>query len=249
MKTRTSSPRRWTCTRTPSSLYSTAAGLMRSSADVEVVARRGEHRLHGTQQLERDRARGRPPVGQRDRRHRAEVAAQHQRPPHVGPRHLGGLRHGVGHHAGQRALRRGRRAAARPGSAARPRWRGRAGRGTASRRVACEPGPASTPMRVNALSTSAEVERGLGGRRRQVAQRGPADADLPLGQLTRQPGDGGRRLGRRDAAQQARRARCDLAAARRGRAHGGRGLDELAEQHAVDGVTGAAGGPPCRPPR
>ena len=64
----------------------------------------GEHRL----QRPADRqAQGREPrlaVGQRDRRDRAEVAAEHQRPPDRGEPHVRRLRDGVGHHARERAL-------------------------------------------------------------------------------------------------------------------------------------------------
>ena len=67
---------------------------------------------------------------------------------------------------------------------------------------------------------------------RMVAQRRPADADLALRQLARQPRDRGRRLGGLGVAQQLGEP-LDLAAARRRGAHGGPGVDELAQQHAA----------------
>ena len=101
---------------------------------------------------------------------------------------------------------------------------------TASRRAVCEPAPLSAPTRVNVSSTSRHGQRRLGGGSRRVAQGGPADADLPLGQHARQPGDGRRRLGRLEPAQEVGEHR-DFAAARRRVADGGRRLDELAQQH------------------
>ena len=232
VNTRTSSPRRCTCTRTPSSLNSTAAGLIRSSAAVEVVAGRGEHRLHRPQQLERDRAQPGRAVGQRDGGDRAEVAAQHQRAADVGARHVRRLRDRVGHHAGERALadvaeqQRDEEALLVLGRAREQR------RGPPRAERACEPAPASSPIRSNAASTSATVSDGSAagdGWSRSAAQPTPIWRCVSS---AGQPSDGGGRLGRAQLAQQ-RGQPLDLPAAGRGGAHGGGGVDELAQQHAA----------------
>ena len=88
--------------RAPSSFHSTAAGPVFSSAAVDVRRGRGQHGGDRPPDLQPEL----PEIlaRQRDRRHRAQVAAQHQRPPHVLERHVRGLGHRVADHGGQRAL-------------------------------------------------------------------------------------------------------------------------------------------------
>jgi hypothetical protein len=168
---------------------------------VEVVARRGEHRLHGSQQLERDPAQARGAVGERDRGHGAEVAPQHHCALHVGARQVGRLGHRVGHHAGQRALadvaeqQRGQEPLLGLG-----RPREQVAHGVAARRLRAGAGQRSH-ARERVLDVGHGQRLPRSGRRR-VSQSGPADADLPLGQHARQPGHGGRRLGGLEPAQE-----------------------------------------------
>ena len=88
------------------------------------------------------------------------------------------------------------------------------------------------PIRPNAASTSATVSDGSAagaGWSRSAAQPTPIwrCVSSPDSHATR-----GRRLGRGELAQQ-RGEPLDLPAARRGGAHGGGGVDELAKQHAA----------------
>ena len=59
---------------------------------------------------------------------------------------------------------------------------------SASRRAACEPGPAIAPIASHAASTSTSASVGLDRGRGQIAQRAVAHADLALAQLARQVG-------------------------------------------------------------
>ena len=100
------------------------------------------------------------------------------------------------------------------------------------RRAACEPGPASPPMR---RERGVDLERarasaaGAGGG--QIAERGPADADRPVRQRAREVGDRDRDLVwpelRRGSAASAR----DLRRARRRLRDGCRGAGDLVEEH------------------
>ena len=110
-------------------------------------------------------------------------------------------------------------AVARPNSASS--WR---------RRSACEPAPAVRPMASSASCDLVDGQRRLGGRRRQVAQRGPADADLALQQVAREVGDDGGHLVRRRALEQLRE-RLHLGPARRERADPLGGGRQVGEQH------------------
>ena len=60
---------------------------------------------------------------------------------------------------------------------------------SASRRAACEPGPAIAPIASHAASTSLSASVASRRRRGQVAQRAVADPDLALAQLAREVGD------------------------------------------------------------
>ncbi len=76
--------------------------LLQRGGDVRGGA--GEHRRERAHDLERDRVEAGAAVGQRDRRHRGEVAVQHQRAAQRGRRDARGLRHRLRHHPGERAL-------------------------------------------------------------------------------------------------------------------------------------------------
>ena len=185
VKTATSSPSRCTWMRTPSSFHSTAAGPTSRQRRGDARRGLGQHRLQRAADREAERARApRAPPAQRGRGHRAEVAAQHQRPPHLGRRHAGGPGDGLDHHALQRALAQLARRAGRPGSAARR--RSPAPNSSASsappRGLRAGPGRARRSARRRA-STSATVSVGSAAGGGQVAQRGPADPDLALAQL------------------------------------------------------------------
>ena len=105
VKIRTSSPERWTWIRAPSSFHSTAAGPGLLQRGLDVGRGRGQHRRDRAPDLEPERRqRLRAVLAQRRRGHRAEIAAQHQRPPHRGDRHVRGLGHRVADDRRQRAL-------------------------------------------------------------------------------------------------------------------------------------------------
>ena len=199
-------------------------GLRERGADVG--GRAGEHRRQRPADLEPDRRQPLAAVPQRDRRDRREVAAQHQRAPQLGRRQARGARDRVGHHARERALRAGRRAAAARGTPARRRPRAPAApapRRAARRPSRRRPSPRSTP---SARSSSATVSDASRRGRRPLAQQRPADPDLALGQLARQPAhDRGDLVG--SGAPEQRREHGDLLVARRRRRHRGRRVDEL----------------------
>ena len=146
--------------RAPSSFHSTAAGPVFSSAAVDVGRGRGEHRRDRPPDLEPERRQRLRAAAERRLGDRAEVAAQHQRPPHGRDRHAGRLGHRVADHRGQRALaqvaehqraqerllgrRRARQQRAPAPRAARPR----------------EPAPLSAGHASSAASTSATVSVG-----------------------------------------------------------------------------------------
>ena len=174
--------------RAPSSLYSTAAGPVFAERRVDVVARRREHRLDRASDLRPTaRSASTPPVSAAVA-DVAEVAAEHAAP--AGPRRaapgragdrldhdalLGALAQLAGQQRDEEALlglggageERGQRRAARR-LRARPRHRA----DRLARRVDLD-----------------ELERGLHGRRGQLAQRAVAHADLALAQLAGQVGD------------------------------------------------------------
>ena len=133
---------------------------------VEVVARRGEHRLHRPQQLERDRPQPRRALGERDRGDGPEVAAQHQRPLDVGLRQR--RPPWPPRRSSRRPARPGRcrRAAARSGTAARPRSRARAARGRRRGAPSASRRRSAPPTRVNVVLDLRDGERRLGGGRR-----------------------------------------------------------------------------------
>ena len=200
VKTRTSSPRRWTWMRTPSSFHSTAAGpsLRRAprrrrrpgEASIGCSGRPTSSR-NAAQRLPRRSASA-------TRRDRAEVAAQHQRPAHVGLRGTPAARGDrVGHHARQRALAQLAEQQARAGSAARRSVARANSSASAARRAGLRARRrASAPMRVErARRPRRRSSVGSAAGARQVAQRRPADADLALAQLARQVGDADRHLG------------------------------------------------------
>ena len=161
---------------------------------------RGEHRL---QRPRRPRA-GIAPAPARRRRARAAATAPRS-PRSISARrtsacrHAGGLRDRVGHHARERALaqvaeqQRGQEALL--GSVARAEQRRR----SASRRARLR------ARRRDSAADPLERRVDLGDRQRRrrprargrLAQRRPADADLPLAQLARQERDGDRALVRR----------------------------------------------------
>ena len=211
----------------------------------DVRGRRGEHRAHRAADLEPERAQRLGPAGERGGGHGAEVAAQHQRPPQDGGRHAGGAGGGLGHHALERALAqlaREQRAQEALLALGRPPEQG----GERGAPGGLRAGPGQRADRGAGRVDLADGQRGRGGRRRQLAQRRPADADLALAQLARQVRDGDRRLLGRGQPQDAGE-RLDLAAAR---ARGGDGLGdggEVGEQHAdiVPHALTAA----CRPRR
>ncbi len=171
--------------RAPSSFHSTAGrpGLLQRGLDVG--RGRGQHRRDRAPELEPELAQIAP--GQRDRRHRPELPAQHQRPAHRRHRHA----------RPPSPPRRPRPRPARPGGC--PRARGCAGtpartpsRGPAARaarRAAppAEPAPLIPATASSAASTSATVSVGVRrGRRRVLAQRRPADPEHPLARRPRE---------------------------------------------------------------
>ena len=89
---------------------------------------------------------------------------------------------------------------------------------SASRRSACEPEPAVPASRSKAASTAATDQRRLGGGRRQLAQRCPANPQPALARFAGQEAGAGRRLRRRHAGD-AGGQRLDLGAAGSGGRH------------------------------
>ena len=108
---------------------------------------------------------------------------------------------------------------------------------TAARRAATEPGPLERADRGERGLDVGDGQRARAAaaapRRRGVAQQRPADADLALGQLAREPADDRRDLVRAGAPQQLGE-RGDLRVAGRRRRDRGGGVDQLGEMHALD---------------
>ena len=166
--------------------------------------------------------------------HRAELAAEHDRAPHV-PRAAGRPRAATASVTsdGQRALPQ--LAGDQPAEQAllRARWPGRTARSTSSRRRVCEPGPDSSAMVGERRVDLGDRQRRLGGRRRQVAQRRPADPGPALQQLAGQVRDGRDHLVRRRGAQAVGEQRdLDRAGRRGGDLRRRRG--DLGEEHRCD---------------
>ena len=232
--------------RAPSSFHSTAAGPSFASAAPTSARGRGEHRLQRPADLEPERARA--PA----RRRPAPSSATAPR----SPRSI----------SARRTLgRRARPAACATASAITPAsapWRSSptssARRNACSRSVAraeqlgqrrapappASRRPLSAPMRANAASTSASSSDGSAAGRRQLLQRRPADADLPLPQLAGQERDRDRGLLRRGEPQRVGE-RGDLAAARARGADGLGGSGDVVEEHdaRVRGMTALPPGP------
>ena len=190
--------------RAPSSFHSTAAGRTVRERGVDVGARAGRASA-GADGRPRRRSAASPgsPSVSAIVGDGAEVAAQHERAPHRGElARPAAFATASRHHALERALAQvaGQQPDEEPllglGRAAHERRR--AG---ARRAATASPGPAHAPIRSNAASTSATVrsERGSAAGAGSVAQRRPADADLPLAQLAGQERDAGRDLGGRRA--------------------------------------------------
>ena len=181
---------------------------------VHAVRGPGQHRQHRAADLQPEPGRRGGPAGERGRRHRAEVAAQHHRPAHVLDRDDRGLRDGVDHHPLQGAL--AQLADQQPAEEALL-----AGGGPGEQ--VGQQGPAGG-LRAGARGAADLGERpvDLGhpqgrpvGGRRHLAQRGPADPDLPLPQLAGQERDRGGGLGRGGPGQHVGQ-QADLAEPRRG---------------------------------
>ena len=102
---------------------------------------------------------------------------------------------------------------------------------TSALRAAAEPFPDTAPIALNPESTSDRVSVGRGRRGEPVPQRRPADADLPLRQLTRQVGHGDRHLERPGLAQRGGQ-HLDLRQPGAGPRHRPRHLGDLTKQHA-----------------
>ena len=202
-------------------------GLRQRGLDVDGGAR--EHRRERAPDLEPDRVEARAPVGQRDGGDRGEVAVQHERAAHRRDGHPGGLRHRVRHHTRQRALAQ---LAAQDPHEEPLLVRVRAGEQRLHRRPAGgdRARPSQGAHRAERRLDLGDRQPAGGGGGGPLPQQRPADADLALGQLTRQPRHDGGDLGGAGRAQQVGE-RGDLRGARRRRRHGGRGGDELAQLH------------------
>ena len=205
-------------------------GVDPSERGLEIGAGRGQHRLDRPPDLQPDGRQAGGAEAQRDVGDGPRVAAEHQRTAHGRLGHLRRRRDRVRHHAGQRAL-------AQPAGEQRDEEpllvRGRA-RQQRAERVAAHGLRAGPARGADALEGRVDVgdrERRLGGRRGQLAQRRPADADLALAQLAGQEGDAGRELIRVQSVQGLGQAR-DLRGPRRRVPDRIRRLDEVAQQHA-----------------
>ena len=186
----------------PSSFHSTAAGPPAFSSAVGDVGRRaGQHRLQRHADHEPDA--GEPVLALLQRDAWRRPAGRRAAAARAAPRPAAGRR--------PSRRRRSSRPPARPGAARRPAARARKrllGVGRAAEQVLelapplrLRPGAGRAPDGVERLVHLVDGQRRLGRRRREVAQRGPAHADLALQQVAGQVGDDGRHLvGRRPAA-------------------------------------------------
>ena len=171
----------------------------------------------------------RPARSQRDRRHRAEVAAQHQRAAHRADRHPRGPRHRIRHHPGQRALAQlARQQRHQEAALVRAGAREQFAEQPPPRALRARPRARPDPLEGRVDLAHGQRRRGPAGR--QIAQRGPADADLALAQLARQPGHRGGHLRNLQTAQDGGQY-LDLGAARRRGPDRLRRLDQVAQQH------------------
>ena len=247
MKTPTSSPRGGPgCARRRASTRPPPAPV-RSSASADVSARSARASAA---------AAGRPRAGSAAsavaRRRRApraatarQVAAQHQRAPHLGRRHAGRARDRVGHHALERALAQlaGEQPAQEPLLAARSRARRAPASSRAGARLRARARAARRWPRTRA-STSARSASAAAAGAGSVAQRRPADADLPLQQVARR---GTRRppppRPARRSPQARRRAAPTLPLRAGRRAHRLARRRDVGEQHAGDATRGAPPAP------
>ena len=170
-------------------------------------------------------------LAQRRLGHDASVAAEHRRPVDRRARDAGRGGDRVGHHAGQRALAQV--------AGHQPAQEGLLGRGRAGeqgrdrlapRRLRAGPLQRGDAREGGVDLGDAELRRER--RRRQLAQRRPADAGAPLAQLAAQEGDAGLDLPRAELAQRSAE-QLGLALARAGRADGSGGGGELGEEHAT----------------
>ena len=231
MKSATSSPSRWTCSRAPSSFESTAAGPVLASAAATSAAVPASIGASGRPTSSRIAARPSRPS-------RSAIAATAARSPcSVSARrsslagHPGRARRGVGHDARERAL--AQVAQQQPHEEvllrrARPRQQRLHGAHGAPRPI---PAPRSAPIAPSARSSSATVSvasaAGAGRSRSSAA----ADADLALRELAREPAHDRRDLVGPGAREQ-RGEHADLLVARLRRGHRGGRVDELAQAHA-----------------
>ena len=147
----------------------------------------GEHRADRLADFEGELLQRRLTGGQRGGRDGGQGTAEHGRAPHRRGRDVGGLGDRVGHHPEQRPLAEF--------TAEQPAQERLLGVGGPAEQSGDQLGPSSLRSlarhRADLAEPGVDVEDGqerLRGRGRQRTQRGPADADLPLGQLAGQPG-------------------------------------------------------------
>ena len=204
----------------------------------------GEHRPHRTADLEPEGLQRVTAARHRGRGDRPERAAQHHGPAHLRDGHAGRAGDRLGHHSLQRPLPE------LPGQQAVKELL--LGLGSPAEQLADERLPrrrrAWTRDRPDGGQAGVHLAQGQrgGGRRREPApQRGPADADLALRQLSGQVRDGNRHLERLHLAQR-RRERLDLGEPGAGRSHGPRHLGDLSKEHAF--ILPPAPGPRRHPP-
>ena len=120
------------------------------------------------------------------------------------------------------------------------------------RRSVCDPGPVAPPICCRAASTSRSSSVAAGAGAGKVTERGPADADRRVRQLSGQIGHRHRHLLGAQRGQ-TRGDRLGLPEPRRGLGDGSRRARDLFEQHsailASDGLCAARRPEPARPPR
>ena len=190
----------------------------------------GEHRLERMADPQAQRREPRLALRQGDRRDGAEVAAEHERAPHRGELDVRRLRDRVGHHARERALAQvaGQQPDEEPLLGL-----GRAGHEVAEQaaalgdgaRARARPDPLERGVDVGDRQVRCALAAGRG-----VAERGPADADLPLAQFAGQERDAGGDLGGVEPAQRGGQVG-DLLAARGRCADSAGRFDEFGEEH------------------
>ena len=190
MYTRTSSSRRWICTRAPSSFHSTAASPSRPSASSTSFAGRASIGRTGRPTSSRNASSAAGPVAQRRRGHVLQVAAEHERALHRRRLRPGRARERLHHHPLERALAQ-LATQQPPQELGLPRRRAgeQLDERIAPRSLRPRAGKPTDPLerRINLADRQARRIR----RRRQVTQRRPPHTDLALAQLTRQERDAG----------------------------------------------------------